>query len=121
MKSNPFKKPGCGNTRCQVCALGGEVDCKARGLHYKIYCKGTNTDGDPCEDEKYKGETDRSLAERLGGHMSVIRSKSEELRHGSFVIQAHMGKPQWRNATSEYRSIEEVPRGSGPQASNGSC
>ena len=34
VKSNPFKKPGCRNTRCQVCALGGEVDCKARGLHY---------------------------------------------------------------------------------------
>ena len=35
VKSNPFKKLGCSCASCQVCALGEEIDCKARGAHYK--------------------------------------------------------------------------------------
>ena len=89
VKSNPFKKPGCSNTRCQVCALGGGVDCKARGAHYKISCEGTDAKGDTCIDANYEGETCRSLEERFGGHMSVIRSKSEQVRQGSFLYK-HM-------------------------------
>ena len=89
VKSNPFKKQGCNRTGCQVCALGGEVDCKARGVHYKISCEGTDVKGDTCVDVNYEGETSRSTGERFGGHMSVIRSKREQVRQESFLYK-HM-------------------------------
>ena len=40
-------------------------------------------------DVNYEGETCRSLDERFSGHMSVIRSKSEQVRQGSFLYK-HM-------------------------------
>ena len=40
-------------------------------------------------DVTYEGETSRSLSERFGGHMSVIHSKSEQVRQGSFLYK-HM-------------------------------
>ena len=64
------------------------MDCKARGLHYKISCEGTNTEGEICQNENYEGETSRSIEELFGGHMSV-RSKNEETRQGSFLYN-HM-------------------------------
>ena len=89
VKSNPFKKLCCNNKKCQVCALGGEVDCKSREVLYKISCIRTDTEGNSCVDVNYEGETSRSLAERFGGHMSMIKSKSEQVRQGSF-LHKHM-------------------------------
>ena len=89
VKSNPFKKRGCGRDRCQVCALGGDVDCKARGIHYKIWCDGVDAKGDPCLDIDYEGETSRSTDCRFGGHMSTLRSKNEQIRQNSFLYD-HM-------------------------------
>ena len=42
VKSNPFKKLGCNNIKCQVYALGREVDCKSREVLYEILCAGTD-------------------------------------------------------------------------------
>ena len=89
VKSNPFKKRGCGQDGCQVCALGGDVDCKARGVHYKIWCDGVDAKGDPCLDIDYEGETSRSTDCRFGGHMSTLRSKNEQIRQTSFIYD-HM-------------------------------
>ena len=87
VKSNPFKKKGCDRSGCQVCALGGDVDCKARGIHYRISCDGADAKGNACVDVDYEGETSRSAEERFGGHMSIIRSKSEQVRQGSFIYK----------------------------------
>ena len=96
VKSNPFKKVGCGRAGCKVCALGGDVDCKAREIHYLILCDGTNTQGNPCVDIDYEGETSRSTEERFGGHMSIIYSKKEQTRQTSFLYdhmwEAHNGE-----------------------------
>ena len=89
VKSNPFKKKGCGRDECQVCALGGEVDCKARGIHYKIWCDGEDAQGNPCVNIDYEGETSRSTECRFGGHMSTLRSKNEQIRQKSFLYD-HM-------------------------------
>ena len=89
VKSNPFKKRGCGQDGCQVCALGGDVDCKARGVHYNIWCDGVDAKGDPCLDIDYEGETSRSTDCRFGGHMSTLRSKNEQIRQTSFIYD-HM-------------------------------
>ena len=97
VKSNPFKKGGCGRGGCQVCTLGGDVDCRARGIHYKIWCDGTDTQGNPCADiNNYEGETSRSTEERFVGHMNALRSKREQMRQTSFLYdhmwEAHNGE-----------------------------
>ena len=89
VKSNPFKKQGCGRAGCQVCALGGDVDCRAREVLYKISCEGTDVNGALCQNVNYEGETSRSTGERFGGHMSVLKSKIEKTRQGSFLYK-HM-------------------------------
>ena len=55
VKSNPFKRGGCSRGGCQVCTLDGDVDCRARGIHYKIWCDGTDAQGNPCADITYEG------------------------------------------------------------------
>ena len=87
VKSNPFKKVGCNRPGCEICALDQSIDCKARGVHYKIWCTGTNEDGELCENESYEGETSRSTGERFNGHMSVLKSKNEQIRQGSFLYK----------------------------------
>ena len=52
IKSNPFKKTGCGKGR-KICRMG--VDCKAWRVHYRISCG-----DDGFGDAKYEGETSRS-------------------------------------------------------------
>ena len=89
VKSNPFKSKGCLRAGCEVCALGDSVDCRAREVHYKISCAGTNENGESCENEGYEGETSRSTGERFDGHMKTLRSKSEQVRQGS-ILYKHM-------------------------------
>ena len=40
VRSNPFRKAGCGRENCVVCNLEGNLDCRARNIHYKILCNG---------------------------------------------------------------------------------
>ena len=87
VKSNPFKKLGCGRASCAVCALGSDVDCRARGVHYKISCEGSDGNGVLCQNVNYEGETSRSTGERFGGHMNVLTSKVEKTRQGSFLYK----------------------------------
>ena len=82
VKSNPFKEKGCGRSSCKLCTLGMEVDCRARGVHYKIWC-----DGSSCTNVDYEGETSRSAEERFGGHMSILQSKNELTRQSSFLYE----------------------------------
>ena len=56
VKSNPFKKLGCGRAGCAVCALGCDVDCKARKVHYKISCEGSNVSEERCQNVNTKGK-----------------------------------------------------------------
>ena len=48
VKSNPFKKRGCNREDCAVCRLDGDVDCKDRGVHYKISCAEAEDKGEQC-------------------------------------------------------------------------
>ena len=98
VKSNPFKKLGCRWVGCAVCALGGDVDCRARKVHYKISCEGSNVNRKRCQNKNYEGETSRSTGEQFGGHMNVLRSKNEKTQQGSFlckhVWESHNGAIQ---------------------------
>ena len=79
-----------------MCTLGGNVDCRARGIHYKIWCDGADAQGNPCTDITYEGETSRSTEERFIGHMNALRSKNEQIRQTSFLYdhmwEAHSGE-----------------------------
>ena len=75
VRSNPFKRAKC---RCNVCQLGenGNVNCKSRELVYELTCNGMD-DGKLC-DQKYIGETSRSLAERISEHIGDLRERTEK-------------------------------------------
>ena len=75
VKSNPFKKIGC-EKGCTICRMG--VDCKARGVHYRISCEDTE-----CGDAQYEGETSRSTGERFPEHLRLIGDKRERFRQKS--------------------------------------
>ena len=75
VKSNPFKKTGC-EKGCVICRKG--VDCKARGVHYRISCE---TEG--CEEARYEGETSRSTGERFPEHLRLIEDRREQFRQKS--------------------------------------
>ena len=85
VKSNPFKERGCKRPSCEVCALGSEIDCKAREVVYRISCGGVNGNGDLCDGVNYEGETSRSFAERFKGHMGIISNRNPSIRERSFL------------------------------------
>ena len=74
-----------------MCALGDSVDCRAREVHRKISCAGTDENSERCENESYEGETSRSTGERFDGHMKTLRSKSDPVR------QVSMGEHMWES------------------------
>ena len=72
-----------------MCRLDGDVDCKARGVHYKISCEGVDDKGEQCSDVNYEGETSRSTGERFPEHMHLLASKKEQVRQRS-ILYDHM-------------------------------
>ena len=89
--SNPFRKAGCDRENCVVCNLEGNLDCRARNIHYKISCNGVNKEGEPCSSIQYHGETSRSTGERFPEHLHLIKNKREQLRQ-KFVFYDHAWK-----------------------------
>ncbi len=81
VKSNPFKKLGC-EKGCATCEMG--VDCKARGVNYRISCEGEE---ESCRVAKYEGETSRSTGERFPEHLNQIRDKREQMRQKSVFYE----------------------------------
>ena len=95
VKSNPFRKVRCDKENCIVCNLDGNVDCRARSVHYRISCEGVNKEGEHCSGIQYEGETSRSTGERFPEHLHLIRNKKEQLRQKSVFYdhawEAHGG------------------------------
>ena len=75
VKSNPFKKIGCGKG-CRICELG--VDCKAREFYYRISCE-----DEACVGTEYEGETSRSAGERFPEHLRLIEDRREQVHQQS--------------------------------------
>ena len=115
-KSNPFQRRECGRDNCVSCADGCNVDCRMRGCVYELYCK---------EEEcgrKYRGQTGRSVYERLKEHASNSGQGAEdkplnrhrELYHGGRnfevgckVLAQCYGKPS-RRMINEAVYIDEL-------------
>ena len=69
-RSNPFGKKVCGRDDCGVCEWGKPGECKTRGCVYQLRCK---QDG-----RKYRGQTGRSVYERVKEEVRDWRGRSEK-------------------------------------------
>ena len=66
-RSDPYEKKKCGRTDCVVCECGRPGLCRNRGCGYQLMCK---------EDwKKYKGQTGRSVYERVGEEVRDWRNR----------------------------------------------
>ena len=76
-RSNPFGKRTCGRDDCVVCECGKPGECRTRGCGYQLMCK--------IYHKKYRGQTGRSVYERLREEVRDWRDKNEK-------------SPLWRHA-----------------------
>ena len=69
-RSNPFDLKSCGRNNCAICKLGIKIDCRTRGCVYEMTCK-------ECS-RKYRGQTGRSIFERVNEHFKSYTEKKED-------------------------------------------
>ena len=58
------------------------VNCKIRGVHYKMSCGSGG-----CENITYEGETSRSTGERFTEHLKVMSDSREQIRQKSVFYE----------------------------------
>ena len=71
-KSDPFRQRECGRDKCVVCLDGVKTSCRMRGVVYDLACK-------EC-DRKYRGQTGRTVYDRLKEHVGDGGSKDKPLK-----------------------------------------
>ena len=69
-RSDPYEKRRCERDDCVVCEYGRPGQCRNRGCGYQLLCK---ADG-----KKYRGQTGRSLYERIGEEVRDWRNEVDE-------------------------------------------
>ena len=69
-RSNPFDLKSCGRNNCTICKLEMKIDCRTRGCVYEMTCK-------ECS-RKYRGQTGRSIFERVNEHFKAYTEKKED-------------------------------------------
>ena len=76
-KSDPFSEKGCNRNDCAVCQEStNKVNCRTRGCVYELLCN-------DCESHtnvknQYRGQTSRSLYERINEHFENWKKKKED-------------------------------------------
>lgn len=113
-RSNPYEKKACDREDCPVCALGQVGECRTRGCGYHLKCED--------DSKKYKGQTGRSMYERLKEEIACWEMKDEKSplwRHSQLfhngqqfplevkVIDKSFGKPS-RRLITEAVEIEKL-------------
>ena len=76
-KSDPFDKIDCQRRECVMCNSTDvitEVDCRSRGCVYEMVCSLCK---DKLKNEKYRGQTGRSMYERMKGHFQDWNGKDD--------------------------------------------
>ena len=69
-RSDPYEKKKCERADCVVCKYGRPGQCRSRGCGYQLMCK---------EDQKkYKGQTGRSIYERVGEEIRDWGNRDEK-------------------------------------------
>ena len=113
-RSDPYGKKDCGRSDCPVCQFGQVGVCRSRGCGYQLKCK--------ADSRKYKGQTGRSVYERVKEEMRDWEKKDEKSplwRHSQLfhqgrgfvlevkVIDRSFGKPS-RRLITEAVEIEKL-------------
>ena len=83
-RSNPFEKRKCGRDDCVVCEYGKPGECRNRGCSYQLMCK---ADG-----RKYRGQTGRSVYERVKEEIRDWKGKSERSPLWRHSVVYHEGR-----------------------------
>lgn len=118
-RSNPFGWKRCGRTDCPTCTRDIKVNCRTRGCVYEIEC----LDCRLTVTKQYRGQTGRSLYERMKEHFgqweegaedSYLRKHGVQYHNGgTFEVDVRLltqsyGKPTTR-MISEAVHIQELP------------
>ena len=89
-KSNPFGNMLCERQQCVVCynedVDTGNINCRTRGCVYLIRCTECQ---DGTHEEKYRGQTGRSIHERMSEHFELYEKKDEKS-----ILWKHAAKQQ---------------------------
>ena len=118
-RSNPYGWRHCGRGDCPTCSRDIHINCRARGCVYYIDCE-------DCQQtiyKQYRGQTGRSIYERMKEHFkewdrksddSYLHKHSQQYHNGeTFSVDVKVktqcyGKPTTRMITEAVR-IEELP------------
>ena len=118
-RSNPYEWEHCGREDCVTCNLGIRINCRSRGSVYEIRCE----DCGRTVEKMYRGQTGRSIYERMKEHFSKWLSAAEDSTLHKHSVEYHngntfkvdvkilaqcYGKPTTRLITEAVR-IEELP------------
>ncbi len=119
-RSNPYEWEHCGRYDCVTCNLGIRLNCRTRGVVYEIPCIDC---GLTIVEKMYRGQTGRSIYERMKEHFEKWMNKAEDSPLHKHSVECHggewfdidvkvlarcYGKPTTRLIT-EAIHIEELP------------
>ena len=118
-KNNPYGWEHCSRRDCPTCNRDIRINCRARGCVYEIEC----TDCKQTVTKQYRGQTGRSIYERMKEHFKEWEDRSEDSYLQKHAMEYHQGetfsvdvkimtqcygKPSTRMITEAVR-IEELP------------
>ena len=118
-RSNPYGWEHCARNDCPTCNRGIQINCRARGCVYEIEC----TDCKETVTKQYRGQSGRSIYERMKEHFreweqksmdSYLQKHSLRYHNGEMfgvdvkILKQCYGKPTTRMITEAVK-IEELP------------
>ena len=75
--TDPFKTSECYNNKCKDYTITPKLNCKTKGVVYKMKCQRYINDEE--KRELYIGETAWSLKERINDHINNIKIMTEKI------------------------------------------
>ena len=86
-RRNPFGRQRCGRSDCQTCTRDIKINCRTRGYVYEIEC----VDCRQTVTKQYRGQTGRSLYERMKEHFGQWEEGAEDSYLRKHAVQYHNG------------------------------
>ena len=90
VRSNPFGKKKC-RGECEICSHHEGINCRTREVMYEIKCEGEHHLE---REQKYGGETSRSIGERFNEHFNDIKMNKSDTPIYKHFVDEHNGNKQ---------------------------
>ena len=87
-RNNPYGWEHCGRNDCPTCNRDIQINCRARGCVYEIEC----TDCKETVTKQYRGQSGRSIYERMKEHFREWERKSTDSYLEKHSVQYHNGE-----------------------------